>query len=108
RRPDLYDIAAHGFIALEHCELERYYKLLEQFDSNKDERITVECEGVQYSILRWCPHLGGDLREGWLDNGSWVCPRHQWHFELKKRGRCPLSKVTIDAIPIDEMNLKED
>jgi nitrite reductase/ring-hydroxylating ferredoxin subunit len=34
-----------------------------------------------------CPHSGGSLGHGWLDDGEVVCPLHQWRFKLAD-GRC--------------------
>lgn len=98
RKPDRYDSVIHGFIALDACEIRRFCDLVMQFRTNTGDRIVVECEGKQYSILRWCPHLGGDLSAGRLENGSWVCPRHHWHYDLKNKGQCLTSTETIDAI----------
>jgi nitrite reductase/ring-hydroxylating ferredoxin subunit len=34
-----------------------------------------------------CPHAGGSLGQGWIDDGEVVCPLHQWRFRLKD-GTC--------------------
>lgn len=98
RVPDVYNTVIHGFISIDACELPRFSQLMRHYHENKNERITVEYNGKAYSILRWCPHLGGDLSKGWADdNGCWVCPRHQWHFNLLNNGKCLTSNDTIDA-----------
>ena len=29
-----------------------------------------------------CPHAGGSLSRGWVDDNALVCPLHRWRFEL--------------------------
>ncbi|KTD66573.1 CMP-N-acetylneuraminate monooxygenase [Legionella santicrucis] len=109
RNPDLYDVVTHGFVALDAIEIGRFCDLVERFHANNKDRIVVEFEGKRYSILRWCPHLGGDLSSGWLDSqGCWVCPRHQWHFDLRNSGQCITSTETIDAICLDDQNINQE
>ena len=35
-----------------------------------------------------CPHAGGSLAGGYVDNGCVICPWHGWPFELGT-GQCP-------------------
>lgn len=58
---------------------------------------TVEVEGLRIAVVRdgeaWhalsarCPHAGGDLGSGWVEDGELVCPLHRWRFRLRD-GRC--------------------
>ncbi|QEH36780.1 Assimilatory nitrite reductase [NAD(P)H] small subunit [Aquisphaera giovannonii] len=34
-----------------------------------------------------CPHAGGSLGRGWVEEGELVCPLHRWRFRLAD-GRC--------------------
>src|SRR5947209_2417744 len=34
-----------------------------------------------------CPHAGGSLGQGWIEEGEAVCPLHRWRFRLAD-GRC--------------------
>jgi nitrite reductase (NADH) small subunit len=34
-----------------------------------------------------CPHSGGSLGHGWIEDGEVVCPLHRWRFKLAD-GRC--------------------
>jgi nitrite reductase/ring-hydroxylating ferredoxin subunit len=34
-----------------------------------------------------CPHAGGSLGQGWVEDGEVVCPLHRWRFKLGD-GRC--------------------
>ena len=97
RIPDIYNEMIHGFIALDACEIGPFCKMVNKFHAQK-ERTVIEVDGKQYSILRWCPHLGGDLSQGWVEDGYWVCPRHHWHFDVcHQAGQCLTSSETIKA-----------
>lgn len=38
--------------------------------------------GSVYAIDNYCPHAGGNLAGGWVDEGCAVCPWHSWAFRL--------------------------
>ena len=42
-----------------------------------------------------CPHAGGPLGLGWIEEGEVVCPLHRWRFRLKD-GRC----TTMSGYPV--------
>lgn len=44
-------------------------------------------EGCIYAIEGTCPHLGGPLGEGSLDENLVTCPWHGWQFDVKT-GKC--------------------
>lgn len=35
------------------------------------------------ALSRYCPHAGGDLTGGWIDDGKVVCPMHSMEFDTK-------------------------
>jgi nitrite reductase/ring-hydroxylating ferredoxin subunit len=39
-------------------------------------------EGRIYAIASACPHMGGRLKDGKIENGIIVCPRHHSAFDL--------------------------
>jgi nitrite reductase (NADH) small subunit len=43
--------------------------------------------GVFYALLGRCPHEGGPMGHGWIEEGEAVCPLHRWRFRLAT-GRC--------------------
>ncbi len=61
-------------------------------------------EGKIYALANICPHRGGPLGEGSLDEGTVVCPWHAWSFDVKT-GKCqtlpevtqPVFEVKIDG-----------
>ena len=38
--------------------------------------------GVVYVTDNTCPHAGGNLSEGWIQEGCIICPWHNWPFHL--------------------------
>lgn len=62
--------------------------------------LTVEAAGTRFAVVRdgdrfvvffdRCPHAGGSLGSGWVEEGSVVCPLHRWRFRLRD-GRCDVS-----------------
>ena len=43
--------------------------------------------GEIYALDGRCPHRGGSLGEGMVENGSVFCPLHGWQFDVKT-GAC--------------------
>ena len=43
----------------------------------------VAMDGKATAIDNVCPHRGGPLAEGTVENGKVVCPWHQWEFDLE-------------------------
>ena len=39
-------------------------------------------EGMPFVIDNYCPHAGGSLAAGFVDDGCAVCPWHYWAFHL--------------------------
>ena len=50
------------------------------------------CDGSVYAIKNQCPHMGGDLGEGFLDGEIVRCPWHGWRFSVKT-GKNPAADV---------------
>ncbi len=58
---------------------------------------TCEVLGLRVAVFRagetiialtdTCPHAGGSLGQGWIEEGEVVCPLHHWRFRLSD-GRC--------------------
>jgi len=41
------------------------------------------CDGSLYAIKGTCPHMGGELGEGYLAGDIVTCPWHGWRFNVK-------------------------
>jgi nitrite reductase (NADH) small subunit len=51
-------------------------------------RVAVFRAGIDVVALSGrCPHSGGSLGHGWVEEGEVVCPLHRWRFRLID-GRC--------------------
>jgi nitrite reductase (NADH) small subunit len=47
------------------------------------ERVAVfNVDGAFHAISDTCPHAGGPLSEGYVEDGRVVCPWHGWCFDL--------------------------
>ncbi|MBD5654935.1 MAG: Rieske 2Fe-2S domain-containing protein [Candidatus Eremiobacteraeota bacterium] len=40
-------------------------------------------DGSFYAIENACPHQGGPLADGWIENGVVTCPWHAWCFDVR-------------------------
>ena len=40
-----------------------------------------------HALQGTCPHAGGAMGGGWVEEGEAVCPLHRWRFKLAS-GRC--------------------
>lgn len=50
--------------------------------------IAIYRDGDRYHALQGtCPHAGGSMGGGWVEDGEAVCPLHRWRFKLAS-GRC--------------------
>ncbi len=50
---------------------------------NDQEVLITKVENDYYAIANKCPHMGGSLFKGDLENGVITCPRHGAKFDVK-------------------------
>jgi nitrite reductase (NADH) small subunit len=43
-------------------------------------------EGEIHAYENACPHQGGPIGEGWIEDGVVTCPWHAWRFNLRTGG----------------------
>ncbi|MBA3261980.1 MAG: MBL fold metallo-hydrolase [Thermoleophilaceae bacterium] len=102
REPDIYHTVVQGFLRLEAEDMNRFCDRLLAIEANQ-ERIVVEADGTRYALNRYCPHQGGDLSRGWVEEGRYLtCPRHQWQFDLENDGEARNNVGSINAVCLDE------
>jgi UDP-MurNAc hydroxylase len=101
RVPNVYNTLLHGFLILPTEKLRSFCEKLAAIEHNQ-ERITIEYAGQHYSILRYCPHQGGDLALAKREGAYLICPRHQWKFDLLKHGQCSDNACSIEAIRLED------
>ena len=57
-------------------------------------------DGEFFAVDNLCPHQGGPLGEGMVENDSVICPWHAWAFNVKT-GESPLNpRAKIDTFPV--------
>ena len=102
REPDIYQTIISAFIRLEPPDLNRFCEKILNIE-NRQERIVKEANGTRYVVDRYCPHQGGDLLYGWIDQERYLtCPRHGWRYDLHNEGICPDNAGSIHAVPLEE------
>jgi UDP-MurNAc hydroxylase len=103
REPDVYQTLIQGFLIMEPEDLNHFCARLLNLEAQK-ERIIVEAGGCRYAVNRYCPHQGGDLSEGWIEEDRYlVCARHRWRYDLQNGGKSDTSADTIDAVALETM-----
>jgi nitrite reductase (NADH) small subunit/3-phenylpropionate/trans-cinnamate dioxygenase ferredoxin subunit len=50
------------------------------------------CSGQYYAVENSCPHRGGPVAEGELENETITCPWHAWPFDLRT-GECTINSA---------------
>lgn len=55
--------------------------------------------GQVYVMDNECPHAGGDLSAGQVEDGCAVCPRHAWRFALSDGQMPGLPGVAVRVYP---------
>ncbi|HUA09294.1 MAG TPA: Rieske (2Fe-2S) protein [Candidatus Acidoferrales bacterium] len=61
--------------------------------------------GSYYALENACPHQGGPLVDGWVENGTVTCPWHAWCFDLRTGS---LTLGPFAAVPRFEVRLEQD
>ena len=61
--------------------------------------------GNYYALENACPHQGGPIAEGWIENLTVTCPWHAWCFDLRTGS---LTMGDFALIPRFEVRLEQD
>jgi nitrite reductase (NADH) small subunit len=73
--------------------------------------VSLDAAGLRLAVFRVagevvalsgrCPHSGGPLGMGWIEDGQVVCPLHHWGFRLAD-GRCTtVSGYSVHRFPCE-------
>ncbi len=71
-------------------------------------------EGEIFAVSNQCPHAGGRLVEGFIEEGRVVCPWHAWSFPLSPKdppndGLCRYGvRIVGDEIEIQELAMNRN
>jgi nitrite reductase/ring-hydroxylating ferredoxin subunit len=53
------------------------------FNVGRYEIALFNVDGTYYALENACPHQGGPIAEGWVENLTVTCPWHAWCFDLR-------------------------
>jgi 3-phenylpropionate/trans-cinnamate dioxygenase ferredoxin subunit len=67
---------------------------------NGNKVLLVNCEGTIYALDNRCPHLGGSLGDGILENEKIVCPRHGSKFDVRTGQNVGNAKIAFISIKV--------
>lgn len=56
-------------------------------------------DGKFYAIDAVCPHRGGPLHEGHVNEFDLICPWHAWTFDIRS-GACATSSIPQKTYPV--------
>lgn len=74
------------------------------FEVGRD-RIALYREGDAFrAVSARCPHAGGPMGRGWIEDGEAVCPLHRWRFRLSD-GRC--TTVRGESLRVFPVEIRE-
>jgi nitrite reductase (NADH) small subunit len=62
-------------------------------------------DGDYYALENACPHQGGPIAEGWVENLTVTCPWHAWCFDLRTGS---LTMGDFALIPCFEVRIEQD
>ena len=57
--------------------------------------------GEVFALGAKCPHAGGDLTQGWCQEGKLVCPIHRYSFDLTTGKGSPGQNDYINSYPVE-------
>lgn len=56
--------------------------------------------GIYYAVDDTCPHQGGSLGQGDLEEDVVVCPYHEWRFNIKSGASHEIPGFDIPTFPV--------
>ena len=62
-------------------------------------------ENEIFALSAKCPHAGGDLTQGWCQEGKLICPLHRYSFDLRTGKGSEGQNDYIDSYPVE---IKDD
>lgn len=66
---------------------------------NKEKIALFNIDGMIYALDNFCPHMGGPLGEGDIDDATVTCPWHGWQFDIASG--CCINMPGEDARKVD-------
>jgi nitrite reductase/ring-hydroxylating ferredoxin subunit len=75
------------------------------FNVGRYEIALFNVDGNYYALENACPHQGGPIAEGWVENLTVTCPWHAWCFDLRTGS---LTMGDFALIPRFEVRVEQD
>ncbi len=75
------------------------------FNVGRFEIALFNVDGNYYALENACPHQGGPIAEGWIENLTVTCPWHAWCFDLRTGS---LTMGDFALIPRFEVRVEQD
>ncbi len=75
------------------------------FNVGRYEIALFNVDGNYYALENACPHQGGPIAEGWIENLTVTCPWHAWCFDLRTGS---LTMGDFALIPRFEVRVEQD
>ena len=101
RDPDRYNQHLFTFLKMgDHAALQEITKAEMAMSSTPEDTFELEVGDAHYTVQRFCPHAGSDLRDAEIIAGKIVCPGHRWHFDLAS-GACTEADYRIYCVRTD-------
>jgi len=81
RVPDVYNEPLTVFLRFADA---RQYEVFETYEKTRvaNDWFPLQHRGRDLMVQRTCPHAGGDLSKGSIENDCIVCPVHGWRYSL--------------------------
>ncbi len=88
----------------------RFIKVLQTEDLPVGKSAIVVVDGEEIAVFNYketyhavsnkCPHKGGPLGEGRIQEGVVVCPNHEWRFELTTGNSMQNPEMKVKVYPV--------
>lgn len=102
-------------IGKDEFALKRFQAVCRTEEVPEGRALAVEADGCRIGLFKAngriqalagrCPHAGGPLDRGWVENDEAVCPLHRWRFRLSD-GRC--SNVSGERVRTFRLKIEDE
>ena len=74
-----------------------------EFNCGGKEVCVARVDGSLFAMDNVCPHRGGPLAQGVIDEGKLICPWHGWQFEIAtgKSVQVPDTGVVVYKLSVE-------
>ena len=73
-----------------------------KFEHNGEAILVANVDGTYCAIANSCPHAGGDLSRGVIEEGTVTCPQHGARFDLRTGRNVGGAKILLMKILVQD------